>query len=289
MKQVYIHFDQNKKKIERSLLAILILMFLHGVYKNALSYVIINKLDLITCLSLLLYPIITILWVMIFTKKIKLCLSDYIEALLLCIMIPPRFSLILFSLMTFLYYGVKKKLAKNLTNISLLLVFKVLTCLISYFIIKIDYQNIIEASTPYLYSSFDLLFGRAVGNLGATSILLLILYFGVSAQNIYYKKELSVTILETYIILAILYSCFYTHEDFLPIILNSHVFYASIILTSNPSTSPAEKKYLYAFGILTSFLAFILTLIFHHVNGIYYSLLFTQTIWTVLHKYLKLI
>ena len=116
MKQVYIHFDQNKKKIERSLLAILILMFLHGVYKNALSYVIINKLDLITCLSLLLYPIITILWAMIFTKRIKLCLSDYIEALVLCIMIPPRFSLILFSLMTFLYYGVKKKLAKNLTT-----------------------------------------------------------------------------------------------------------------------------------------------------------------------------
>ena len=213
MNQVYMHYTQNKKKIEIPLLVTLVLMLFYGIYKNGLSYVMIGKMRVLDCLLLTLFPIISILGQMIVLKKWKLSIQEIIESLLLSILIPPRFSLIIYTILILIYYLSKKKIERILPNLSLLLVFKILTCLISTLFLKIDYQNIIEVQNPYLYSPIDLLFGRGVGNLGSTSILLMLVYFGISLQDIYYKKELSISIIGTYILLVIMYACFYTHED----------------------------------------------------------------------------
>lgn len=287
MNQVYMHYKQDKKKIELSLLAIIVLMLLYGIYKNGLSYIMIGKMNLEDFLPLTLFPILSMIGQMVSSKTWKLSIQEIIEALLLSIMIPPRFSLIIYIVLILVYYLSKKHFQKILPNLSFLLVYKILTCLISTFFLKIDYQNIIEAQNPYLYSPIDQLFGRGVGNLGSTSILLMLVCFGVSMQDVYYKKELSISIITTYILLVILYACLYTHEDFLPQVFNSHLFFSAILLSSIPKSSPAEKRYIYVQGILTAVIGFVLTLIFSHPNGIYYSLFLTQVIWTILHQFLK--
>ena len=76
MKQVYMHFEQKKDKIEYTLLAILILMYGYGVYKNGLSYVFIGKMNLLSALEYFLCPLISILSQMIFSRKMKLTIKD---------------------------------------------------------------------------------------------------------------------------------------------------------------------------------------------------------------------
>lgn len=287
MNEVSIYFSQNKKKIESSLLAILILMFLYGYYKNGLSYVLIDKISFLSSLKLFLFPIISITMSMLLQRKLKLSLKDMSESIILSIMMPPRFPILIFTILIILYYLSKNKFQTILPSISLLLIIKVMTCLISSFILKLDYRNIIELNNPYYYSSIDALFGLSVGNLGTTSILLSLIYFGVSMQDYYYKKDLVATIIAGYTLLNIFYACFYTHEDFLPLILNSHVVFASIIIAPTMSTSPAEKRYLYIFGIMIAILTFLLTTILHHQNGVYYALLIIQIIWALTHQLLK--
>ena len=287
MKQVYMHFEQKKDKIEYTLLAILILMYGYGVYKNGLSYVFIGKMNLLSALEYFLCPLISILSQMIFSRKMKLTIKDGMESLLLSIMIPPRFPIWCFTILVALYYFGKKIGTKKMLCISNLLLFKILTSFIATIILKIDYQNIVEVNNAYLYSPADLLFGRGVGNLGSTSILLMIIYFGVSLQDVYYKKELPTTMIATYVILAIIYASIGTQKDILSQILNSHLFFAAVFLSTKLGTSPAEKKYLMIHGIATSILGFVLTTIFDLQDGIYYSLFVMQILWMFLHQRMK--
>lgn len=285
MNKVYMHYQEKKSWYLKAIYTTIISLVLWGFYKNGFVYYLQGNLSFLESLKPLLYPVIGVIFCIledyITTKKIKN--RSIIEGLLLGIMIPPRFSIMIYIILVVGYVLLRKIIARKLPTISTLLLFKLSTIMVSHFILSIDYQNIIEINKPYLYGIIDTFFGRSVGNVGTTCIFILLIFYFIKTTDFYYKKELPIYIVASYSILTILYCILFPQENMLLNLLNSHVYFMAIILATVPRTSPAEKKYIAGFGILVGVLAFIFQMVLHFTNGIYLSLLLLQLGWTIFH------
>ena len=285
MNKVFISFEQNTKKFQWALLTCLVSLLLYGLYKNGFSYYFQGLITLQEASSLLVFPLISLacsfLYESIEKRRVHFSLSGAMEGILLCLLIHPRFPLWCYLILVVLYFLLKKFLASKLPTVSLICLIKVLSMLLSEFIFHIDYQNIVEVSYPYLYGILDAFFGRSVGALGTTSIFLILIYYGISCSNYYYKKELPIYILGSFFLLETIYVLLVSHDNLLLELLNSHVFFAAIVLAPMKNKSPAEAKGLVLYGIAIGIGCFLISNFANMTDGIYIVLLLAQIIWTI--------
>jgi len=294
MKKTYLHFKQDKPWYLKTLLLCFLFLMFYGCYKNGIAYFLQGRISFANAFKPFLFPILGILFVWIgnvLARKKKLSIPDILEGILLGLLMPSRLPIWIYVALGTLYILGKKFFEPKVQTLSLLLIFKVIVCLLMP-IVSLDYQNVVEANSAYLYGVLDTFLGRSVGNVGTTNILLLIMCFFLQATHYFYKKELTLTIILSYTIGVIIMIFFFYPGNLILHLLNSHVFTVAILLAPMLGKSPAEEKMIVLFGIfvglLTIFFEFGLSLI----NGAYYALLIAQIIWTGIHfrntrKYFK--
>lgn len=283
MNKVYMHYEENKTWYLKTLYVCVLCLMLWGFYKNGLIYFWQGNLSFLEALRPLFFPLLGIICCILgeYRTSKKISSDSIMEGLLLGILIPPRYSLGLFFILAVFYGFFRNIIKRKLPTISSLLLFKVITIFLNMFLLSVDYQNIIEFNKPYLYGIIDTLFGRSIGNVGTTSIFILLIFYFIKTCDYYYKKELPIYIIASYSVLTIIYSILMPQENMLLSLLNSHIYFMAIVLATIPKTSPAEKKYMVLFGVFIGILSFFFQTILHFSDGIYLSLFFLQVAWMI--------
>lgn len=272
---IALHFSEKKKKnVWNLILATLIVMGLYGIYKNGISYVLLRKMNWGQVFTLCLFPIIsTLVHISINLFQKKKAFKNIYEGILFGLMVPPLFPVWLFLILELIYFLCK--IIHLRIPISFLLFFKLLLCL-SSLIFQIPYENLIENTTPYSYGILDLFLGRNIGNLGTTSIILLILLYLFFNLDFYYKKDLPIYALVTFFFLSFVYSLFHPNFLFIREFLNSHLWFTTIVLLPSNDYSPATKNGRILYGTFFGFLSFIFLSFFNITDGCYYLLVVFQ-------------
>ena len=271
------HYEIDYKKIDKILISLCLILFMIGYYKNGLIYVLHGELKFINTLNYILMLGISMLITYLFKRK-NITSKDIIKAFLMVLLIPPRLNIYIYTFIVILF-NVIKKYIKDESFLDIL-IYKVVLCLLMP-IINLDYQNIIEVSTNYLYGSLDNFIGEAVGNFGTTSILLIIVFFFVSTMNYYFKKDVSIYAFTTFIILEVISSLVF-HNNFVINILNSNMFFTTLILLPRVYT-PVYKHFEIIFGIIFSIISFLM-LKTGIVNAPYYCLLIMEIFFYILRR-----
>ena len=278
------HYQKRNQKALQAINFIFLLMIIYGVYKNAISYILIGKEEYYEAIRLLFFPLLGVISQILTNLVQKRNLfSKIYEGLFLGLIVPPRFPIWLFLILVILYSNIKCIHLK--LPISRVLFFKILLCL-SSILLSISYENQIENTTPYLYGTLDLFLGRGVGNFGTTSILLLILLYIILNTDFYYKKELPIYMICGFFLPSLFYGIINPNYLFLREVLNSHLWVTAILFLPANEYSPVTKKGKIIFGFAVGVLSFLLVEIENILDGSYYALaigqillLFTRKIW----------
>ena len=281
---IALHYKENKQNFSKLLYILLSLCLFYGWYKNGLSYVFLGRMSFSSACLLLIYPLVSLLINILYNKiSKKKWYHELYEGLFLSLIIPPNSPYLLFILLTLGYFFIKKIRLK--TPVSRLLLFKV--CLgVFCLLFSISYENQIESSVPYFYDVIDLFFGRAVGNFGTTSILLLFLIYLLFASDFYYKKELPIYTIVSFGICAFFYSAIIKDFSFLSTFLNSHIWVVAIFFVPENKYSPAIGPYKNIYAILIGILSFIFMYLLNIPDGAYYVVFILELLWLFLSKIL---
>lgn len=286
-KQTYLHFKDKRSFYELGTCLGLVLLWAYGFYKNGLTYVFLGKLSFVSSLRYIAYPVISLVWGVGFSlfKKQKPSLNVIIEALICSLLVPPQFPLWLFFLVTSLYVVFKNILIKYMPHFSFLALYASVVFILTQ-VCSITYYNVVEQSTPFLYGTLDIFMGRGVGNYGTTSIFLLLILYGFLATNFYYKRELPIYILASYLVV----SCVYFLGTGTPIsfsfLFNDALFFGSIVFFLDNSISPVQRKMQILFGCAIGILSFLFARI-HFPEGAYLAILIVNVFYN-LYYYLFL-
>ena len=144
----------------------------------------------------------------------------------------------------------------KLENVLLFKTLLIIFCLIE----NIGLQNEMEKLYSYSYQTLDILLGISVGSFGITSIILSLFLYLFLSTDFYYKKDIPITIIISYLISSLLYSIVKTpvwQSDFL---LNSSLIFAAIYFSRNNFITPVTRKGKMICGIFIGVISFILNL-----------------------------
>ena len=252
---IAMHYEKQNKKSTYIFYGLLIALAIYGFYKNGLTYVFMGKMNLIEASKPIVFLAVAILGRMLYNFLKKQPLTKHLyEGILLGLITPVNFPIWLYILLVVLYFALKY--IRLRVFVYRILFFKLLLILTG-FLFHVTYENAIEVATPYLYGILDVFLGRAVGNFGTTSILLLICCYAFFSYQIYYKKEIPIAILTSYAIILFLLEIIFPTGNYFLNLLNSHVWFMAIFLSPINEYSPVSKKGLMFYGIfLGSILAF---------------------------------
>ena len=220
------HYEE-KFSLNFMFLIILLVLSLYGFYKNGLIYFFNNQISFFNALKPLFLSLSGLLSGIIVDLSIyhKL-VKNYLIGFMISVALPYQISLITsFIIITVILYLFSK--------------FK-LTFSPFYFFINNNYANIIESSNEIFYQTIDIFLGKSIGGVGITNILLLLIAFLLFCFSIYYKKEISVVTIGTYLLLMFILSMFWWVIIYL--IVNYFVRYDS---------HPVSKFAVIVMGIMT--------------------------------------
>lgn len=259
--KTYLHYKDKALFYERGVFVFLILFTLFGWYKNGLTYVFMDKMTFLSSLKVLILPLISLgegVLISLLTKKEnKLSLIN--SSLLFTLLFPPAFSLkwglLFLSIFNFWQFICKMKNIK-LENVLLFKTLLIIFCLIE----NIGLQNEMEKLYSYSYQTLDILLGISVGSFGITSIILSLFLYLFLSTDFYYKKDIPITIIISYLISSLLYSIVKTpvwQSDFL---LNSSLIFAAIYFSRSNFITPVTRKGKMICGIFIGVISFILNL-----------------------------
>lgn len=278
------HYEENTKKREILLIFMFLIMICYGIYKNGLTYYFLGKLSFIEALKPVLFPLlgifISIAIKSIKEKKIAFSRKDILLGIFYGLVMPTEFPIIIYCLFVTVFTILKELLKMKFFMISWLALYKVIEMILSC-TLNIGLENKIEASIPYLYGILDTFFGRNVGAFGTTNIFLILIIYGILCTSFYYKKELPITSIVSYLILFFGYFFFFQNRLELKDALNSTFLFVAITILPINKTTPGEKKEENIYGISFGILSFIFIHVCHIIEGAYLSLLLINILWNL--------
>ncbi len=280
MYKTALFYDDHQEKRKKIILVILLLLLLFGIYKNGLQYLSNNLVLKIDIFKLFLYPIISFIGVLGYSllKKEKITIDNACEAIILALLVPPRFPLIIYSIIIFGYFLLKSFNYKCLETISLIVIYKVILILVGS-IIHLNNLNLVELNHSYHYGILNNFFGYSVGDLGTTNIVLIIILLITMCSSFYYKKELVFYLLLPFFIWQVINVLLL--KELNTTLLQSTYFLASILIAPLNGKSPGSKKEIIIFGLGISLLSIVLDYVLKSTNSIYIALLIFQILWTI--------
>ena len=282
-RSIPIKYQSKKKMYEFVVFLCLIGFVIFGIYKNGFAYLSMQKITLEEALKTLVFPVFSVITSLIIhslkEKKLTFSLEGINEGLLCGLMIPTRFPIIPFLLISIIFHVANQFLKEKISTLSFLAVYKVSIILVGL-LMNIGLENLVEMNTAYSYGSLDALFGKSIGAFGTTNIFLILLVFFFLATNFYYKKELPIYAFISYS-LCFLGGLILNNSYPVSAFLNSSFFFAIVFLLPESKTSPALKKEQFIYGVSMGIISYLFIFIFNMLEGAYIALLIVNIIWLV--------
>ena len=253
MNKVYFHSKNDEQRYLRNIYYMLFVFLLFGIYKNGITLYynhLISILDLFKPLFLgLISVVISIGFSLLFKEKI---LSyRLISNLLVSLIVMPNISYLVFVIVLLVLNIIYHFIRFNIPAF-----FMVIVSAVSIIMHNYSYLNTYESSRTLQYGFLDYLFGKGMGGISNTFLLLTIICGIVLICNRQYKKHIVLSFLIGNLIFNIV-KCFIAKEIVIGTFLNNNIIFGVIFISTISIHSTYTRGGSYLYGILLSILCFI--------------------------------
>lgn len=274
---MFIHDKNNLEKQIIKFILCLIPLYLYGFYKNGIllfqkdfiSFFSMFKIFYLLLINILIYTIIHL----ILKKKIHFN-YHFLSIFIIPLFMPYNINYIIyFIIITIMYFIIIKKPKISINYVDL-------TIMIIYLINKDSFLNPAEINKIYSFNYFDILWGRGVGSIGTSSIIISFIIFAILSFIIYYKYIIVISSFLGIILFSIIFNDF-------SILLNSVLISSLLFILPWSSKSPIEIKWQIIYGFLAGVLAFFLTKYLNFYYGGLISIVFCNILYEIVCKLTK--
>ena len=247
---------RNIKELVIINIILLIPLILYGLFKNGyLLYAknLVSIGEFFKPLYLTLISIgIKIIFDLIINHKI-LINYNLLYMILISMIMPYNINLIVYAITLSITYFLSTILESKFNKVCLIYL---VIILVNSLFQSLTFLSPLESKYSFSFSFIDLLFGRSIGGISATSIFFSLLAYTLLINSYYYKKDIPLTINITYLILAFI-TYLITKDN--SILLNSEIIFGSIFVATLPKYSPYRKSKQILSSILIGLLTFALS------------------------------
>jgi len=281
-----LHFKEKNNYIIHVSVA-LIPLIIYGFYKNGLLPFLNNDISLFKMFQPLFLPLMGILagvcsdylnWHR--NKEKQLWTYSPFYGLIISMTMPVSINAFLvFFLITGMLWLFQKLKQKTVSP----LYFTQMALMIVILIINISFQNGSERNHEIVYSMLDIFLGRNIGGISTTSIFLNLLSLGYLWFDPFYKKEIAISTILSFMIIAFLFEIFLPTGDYIFTILNSSIFFGSIFFATEIKSSPYMEQAKIIYGILIGVFCYCFTRFVSREIGIYLSIFLISLLVPILN------
>ncbi len=264
--------NHYKEKINLNVIYLICLLLLtfYGFYKNGLNYYFDNQITFLEALKPLEISLSGLFVGLIVDMLIyhKLA-NNYLLGFLISVSLPYQISVIISTIIIGIILFIFSKFKITFSPIYLIII-------ILIFIVNNNYANIIENNNQIFYKTIDIFLGKNIGGVAITNILLLIISLIFLCTSFYYKKEIALITLVTYLGLTFFGSIINDDANLFINLLNSSVFYNSIFLIPFNNYSPINKKNQIFYALFSGICIFIGK---NSISGVFLAAFISNTIF----------
>lgn len=280
--RVFFHNKVNIKNIVISYLLCLIPLILYGIYKNGIllytrdliSFLSIFKIIYLLIISLLIYILVDIL---IFKKK-EIWTLDLLFLMIIPLFMPQNISLFVYGISLFISFLISNVLERKI-KFNKMAFCKLFIILVLVVINNYTYLNPAENLNIYSLNYWDLLWGRNIGGIASTNIILGIIILILFSVLNNYKKIIAICSISAFIIISLLVSGFDINS-----LLSSSAILGLILLNVDSISTPHSRLGMIIYGIACGILTAILTYFLNAFEGVFISVLFLSFFTPILDK-----
>ena len=282
--KVFLHTKENISIIVKKYLLCLLPLIIYGIYKNGyllysrnlISFPEIFKIVYLLLISFCVYLIINKL---IFKKSFWSL--DLVFILVIPLFMPSNINIVIYTLGLFISYLLASILGKKL-KFNKMAFCKLFIILLLVLFSNYTYLNSGEALNIYSLNLWDNLWGRNIGGIATSNIILGLIILIIFCLTNMYKKSIAISSLLTFFILTLILNDFDIN-----IIAYSTPILGIILLNIDTTSTPVTKKAMIIYGIMHGILTSILTTYLNLNEGVFISTLFLSFFVLLLDKILE--
>lgn len=279
--RIYIHSKENTKLYIVRYLLCLLPLILYGFYKN--GFLLYQK-DLINILAVpkVIYLLLISLGIYIITniifKNKNFWSLDLLYIAIIPLFMPQNINYFIYSIGLFLSFTISNILSKKFTFNKIAFA-KLFIVLLAVIFSTYSYENPAETLNIYSLNFWDLLWGRNIGGIASTNIVLAIVILLLFSIITNYKKVCAYISIITYVVLALFLSGFDAN-----IFLNSSTIVGLILLNSDLVSTPHNKMSMIIYGLCVGILTFLLSTYLNKNEGVFIAILILSFFTPALDK-----
>ena len=282
--KVFLHTKENISIIVKKYLLCLLPLIIYGIYKNGyllysrnlISFPEIFKIVYLLLISFCVYLIINKL---IFKKSFWSL--DLVFILVIPLFMPSNINIVIHTLGLFISYLLVSILGKKL-KFNKMAFCKLFIILLLVLFSNYTYLNSGEALNIYSLNLWDNLWGRNIGGIATSNIILGLIILIIFCLTNIYKKSVAISSLLTFLILTLILNDFNIN-----IITYSTPILGIILLNIDTTSTPVTKKAMIIYGTMHGILTSILTTYLNLNEGVFISTLFLSFFALLLDKILE--
>ena len=149
---------------------------------------------------------------------------------------------------------------------------------------SVSFKTPLDIKYSFDYSALDYLFGKGIGGISSTCIVLVFTAYILLIKNYYYKKNISFAIIGSYLLCSLIYYVITKNSSF---IINSDLIFGSVFVATLPKLSPYKEKNQMLFGLLIGIISFIVSILLN-VNISVYLATFVISLLLNIEKRIKI-
>ena len=282
--KVFLHTKENISIIVKKYLLCLLPLIIYGIYKNGyllysrnlISFPEIFKIVYLLLISFCVYLIINKL-----ILKKSFWSLDLVFILVIPLFMPSNINIVIYTLGLFISYLLASILEKKL-KFNKMAFCKLFIILLVVLFSNYTYLNSGEALNIYSLNLWDNLWGRNIGGIATSNIILGLIILIIFCLTNMYKKSVAISSLLTFFILTLILNDFDIN-----IIAYSTPILGIILLNIDTISTPVTKKAMIIYGIMHGILTSILTTYLNLNEGVFISTLFLSFFALLLDKILE--
>lgn len=283
--KVFLHSKNNIDNSIKKYLLCLVPLVLYGIYKN--GYLLYSR-DLLPSLSifkiiylLIISFIIYIIVDKLIFKKSQFWSFDLLFILIIPLFMPPNINIILYTIGLFTSFLLANIIEKKI-KFNKIAFCKLFIILLVFLFSEYTYANAGESLNIYSLNLWDNLWGRNIGGIATTNIIIGLLILLVFCLTNIYKNIIAISSLTTFIIISLILNNFDIN-----IFTYSTAILGIILLSTDLISTPNTKRGMLIYGILNGIITSILTTYFNLYEGVFISTLFLSFFSFLLDKILE--
>ena len=279
--KVFLHTKEDVSIIVKKYIICLLPLIIYGIYKNGfllysrnlIPFFEIFKIVYLLLISLGIYLIINNL----ILKKSFYSL-DLVFMLIIPLFMPQNINIIIYTLGLFLSFLLASLLEKKI-KFNKMAFCKLFIILLVLLFSNYTYLNKAEALNIYSLNLWDNLWGRNIGGISSSNIILSLIILIIFCLTNTYKKLVTTTALFSFIILTLILNNFDVN-----VFSYSTAIVGIILLNVDLTSTPVTKKAMIIYGLLLGILTSILTTYLNLNEGVFISTLFLSFFALLLDK-----